>query len=124
MYYVQLFPGVYLLHNGVIIEANSKIFITDIGITAPHHLVCLTDRNPCCRSPHTVGDWIFPNATNVGLLGSNSRAAHFYTNRGINGEINLYRVSSDVISPTGRFCCRVPNVTNINHTICINVGEC
>ena len=123
MYYTQLYPGVYLLHNGVVIEPNSNIFITDIGTIPPHHLVCLTDRNPCCRHPHT-GNWMFPNATVVGPIGSYPRPAHFYRNRSLNGEINLYRVSSDIISPTGRFCCQVPDVTNINHTLCVNVGEC
>ena len=65
---------------------------------------------------------MFPNATSVGPIGSNP--AHFYRNRGDNGEVNLYRVSSDVISPTGRFCCQVPDDTNIDHTVCVNVGEC
>ena len=64
---------------------------------------------------------MFPNAKIVGPFGYHPR--HFYRNRGFNGEVNLYRVNSDVISPTGRFCCQVPDDTNIIHTLCVNVGE-
>ena len=64
---------------------------------------------------------MFPNGSNVSVM--NNGPAQFYRNRGSSGEINLYRVNDDVITPTGRFCCRVPDAINEVHNICVNVGK-
>ena len=116
--------GVYIYHDGDIIEPNSNILITDIGNSQPNRLVCITDRKPCCRGSNTTGDWIFPDGTKVpDLLTTEGVPAQFYVERGFSGDINLYRVSDDIITPTGRFCCRVPDAINVTHTVCVNVGE-
>ena len=114
--------GVYLSLNGVVIESDSNVVITDIG-TSQHPLVCTTDRIPCCVSINNrAGEWIFPNGTDVPTLGTDP--AQFYRNRGSSGEVSLYRVCDDVITPTGRFCCRVPDaIFGVNRTVCANVGE-
>ena len=64
---------------------------------------------------------MFPDGSNVSVM--NNGPAQFYRNRGSSGEIILYRVSDDVITPTGRFCCRVPDAINKVHNICVNVGK-
>ena len=71
---------------------------------------------PCCQGD-TAGEWRFPNNTAV------TDQSTFRTNRNDNGEINLFRASSDVVSPTGRFCCHVPDATGTTATLCVNIGE-
>ena len=46
----------------------------------------------------------------------------FYRNRGDNGEVSLNRPSG-VESPTGQFCCEVPDAINTNQTLCVNIGK-
>ena len=117
---IVLIPGVYISHNEVFIEPDSSILITDIGTSSPHQLVCTTDRTPCCISPNTAGDWFYPNNARVMHT---SASQEFGRDRSDNGEINLYRRDSDVMSPTGRFCCRVPDASGVEQTVCVNVGE-
>ena len=45
----------------------------------------------------------------------------FYRTRGANGEVFLNRPSG-IESSTGRFCCEVPDATNNNQTLCVNIG--
>ena len=56
------------------------------------------------------------------MQGTTSTTA-FYRIRGANGEVSLNRPSG-IESPTacGRFCCEVPDATNINQTLCVNIG--
>ena len=125
--HITHFPGVYISHNGVFIEHDSNILITDIGFagaSSPHQLVCTTDKTPCCKTPPTrFGNWFFPDDKAVVSMGNIPRPTEFYRDRNNNGEINLYRVSSDVMSPAGRFCCRVPDASGVEQTVCVNVGE-
>ena len=65
---------------------------------------------------------MFPDGTTVSTSAANP--TQFYRNRGLSGEVNLYRVRSDVLTPTGRFCCKVPDAIDVNHTVCVNIGEC
>ena len=67
------------------------------------------------------GEWYFPDGTAV----PNQRGAtSFYRNRGDNGTVNLnHLIDTNVMSPTGEFCCEVPDATDINQTFCINIGE-
>ena len=116
----------YLSHNGVVIESNSTIPITDIGTSSPQHLVCTTDRSGCCRGItgmtfNGVADWLFPDG---GLVPRVSVTRTFGRDRNNNGETNLYRVNNDVMSPTGRFCCSVPDDTGTVHTPCVVISEC
>ena len=116
----------YLSRNGVVIESNSTILITDIGTSSPQHLVCTTDKSDCCRGItgmtfNGVADWLFPDGRIVPRV---SVAQTFGRDRSSNGETNLYRANNDVMSPTGRFCCRVPDATGTNHTLCVVISEC
>ena len=54
------------------------------------------------------------------MQGTTSTIA-FYRSRGANGEVSLNQPSG-VESPTGRFCCEVPDATNTNQTLCVNIG--
>ena len=89
-------------------------------------LQCITDKPNCCRvNAIKIGEWYFPNGTAVPILGyGNNSAITFYRNRGYNDStVNLNRVSSNVMSPTGNFCCKVPDSVDINHTVCANISE-
>jgi hypothetical protein len=118
--------GVYFSLQETKSNTNSSIIqITEIGITDPSStaqnggLQCITDRRSCCRTNQT-GEWQFPNGTIIPRYGSNS----FYRNRGYDdGTVNLNRVSTDVLQPTGLFCCTVPDTNNTNQTLCVNIGK-
>ena len=45
----------------------------------------------------------------------------FHRNRDNDGNVNLFRVSDDITSPTGRFCCEIEDATHTNHTLCVNI---
>ena len=114
--------GVYLALRGIHITNNSNINIRNIGKSSDRPngaLQCITDRIPCCLSQNpSRGEWYQPNGDLV--QGSTSSTA-FYRSRGDNGEVTLNR-ASDVESPTGLFCCEVPDATNTNQTLCVNIG--
>ena len=121
----------YLSLKGVVYANNSVIPITEIGQTdtsmpppanSNNGLQCITDRMPCCRfPPNRFGQWQFPNKTNVGYHGS---TASFYRNRGDDGTVNLNRVGGSVMMPIGQFCCIVRDATEVDQTVCANIGEC
>ena len=104
---------------------NSVILITEIeetNATANNGLQCITDRRPCCAAiGGRAGEWFFPD--NGGVVQIQGGATSFFRNRGNNGTVNLNRVSSDVMMPTGRFCCVVPDATGDDQTLCANIGN-
>ena len=69
---------------------------------------------------HRAGDWFYPNGE---LVNHTGHSQEFGRDRSDNREINLYRRGSNVMSPTGRFCCRVPDESGVEQTVCVNVGE-
>ena len=103
---------------------NSVILITEIeqtNATANNGLQCITDRRPCCASqPNRAGEWLFPNGSTVPVQ---SITTTFYRTRGDDGTVNLNRLSSDVMMPTGRFCCVVPDATSTDVTLCVLIGK-
>ena len=121
--------GVYLSLNWTVYANNSNILITEIGktnATSNIGLQCVTDKMPCCGSQGRAGEWYFPDSlrTQVPVLGAGaSRATTFYRNRGNDGTVNLNRVSTNVMMPTGLFCCEVPDATDALLTACANIGE-
>ena len=117
-----MFAGVYLVLLGVVYANNSVIPITEIGETTSNSgLQCNTDRRPCCATlPFRFGEWYFPDGTAVPILGA---ATTFYRSRGDEGTVNLNRLSTSVTSPTGWFCCEVPDNSEVVQTICANIGE-
>ena len=50
----------------------------------------------------------------------------FYRNRGDNGRVYLNRPTNNnitALTPTGRFCCEVPDATGVNQTLCVLIGK-
>ena len=122
---IGIHTGVYLSLNGVIYSNNSKITITDIGETntlfspppnSNNGLQCITDRVPCCNA---LGEWFLPDGETVP---SQINATTFYRNRGDDGTVNLNRLTSDVMMPTGWFCCVVLDAISTEVTTCVNIG--
>ena len=103
---------------------NSVILITEIeetNATSNNGLQCITDRRPCCAAMgDRAGEWFFPDG---GVVPNQGGATTFYRNRGDDGTVNLNRLNSDVMMPTGRFCCVVPDVMNVDHTVCVTIGK-
>ena len=103
--------GVYLSLKGTVYTNNSVISITEIGETNPdtdlnEGLQCITDKKPCCRVESTLdGEWFFQSRLMVPGIGPT-----FYRNRGRDdGTVNLNRANTNVMMPTGLFCCVVPD---------------
>ena len=49
--------------------------------------------------------------------------ADFYVNRNQNDGAVILNRMGNVKSPTGLFCCLVPDAANVGHKLCINVGK-
>ena len=104
---------------------NSAIQITEIGetnTTSNTGLQCITDRMPCCGTPpNRFGEWYFPDEVTVpSIVGAPTT---FYRNRGDDGTVNLNRLNTNVFTPTGLFCCEVPNTLNDMQRVCANISE-
>ena len=83
------------------------------------HLVCTTDRMPCCQDQPQFGEWYFPNGSQVKHRADGAVA--FHRSRDNDGNVNLFRTHHNVTSPTGRFCCEVEDATRTNQTLCVNI---
>ena len=95
--------------------------ISDIGSTGNDRLQCVTDRMPCCQTP-AAGNWFFPD--NEGAVPSiSSGATTFSRNRGNDGTVNLHRLNSNVMIPTGQYCCVIPDATGVMQWACVRIGE-
>ena len=125
------YTGVYLSLRGTVYANNSVILITEIGETnsmppSPNSntgLQCITDRIPCCATvPNRHGEWYFPDGTTVPTQGG-ATTLNFYRNRGDDGTVNLNRLNTNVIMPTGLFCCEVPDAAGMTQRVCANIGE-
>ena len=103
---------------------NSVILITEIeqtNATSNNGLQCITDRRPCCATqPNRHGEWLFPNGS---LVASIVHGKTYFRNRGDDGTVNLNRLNSAVMIPTGRFCCVVPDATSTDVTLCVLIGK-
>ena len=118
--YNLLCVGVYLFFNGTFIESDSTVSISDISMSENQpHLVCTSDRMPCCQNQPQYGEWYFPNGSQV--KHSSERAVSFHRNRDNNGNVNLFRVMDNSTPLVGRFCCEVEDTTHTNQTLCINI---
>ena len=115
--------------SGIDYANNSAITITDIGtdylLPLTEGLQCITDHRPCCR--HYVrsqgiyqGEWYYPNGSHI--LANNEHSNDFYRTRGHeNGTVNLYRRNSGTKGPIGLFCCEIPDGSNVNQTLCVDI---
>lgn len=114
-----LHVGVYLALRNQFIANNTEIDIRSIGLYPSGALQCITDKKPCCLSQNPQhGEWYLPNGE---LVQGTSSDIVFYRNRGDNGGVYLNR-PTNVISPTGRFCCKVPDATDNNQILCVIIG--
>ena len=108
-------------NNSVILITEIEQTLTSNGVidtTSNNGLQCITDRRPCCAAlPNRHGKWFFPDGSMVPgtFLGG---VTSFFRNRGDDGTVNLNRLNSDVMMPTGRFCCVVPDATSTDVTLC------
>ena len=110
--------GVYLKLKGVVQTNNSVILVTEIGETGDA-VQCITDRMPCCSSNGASGQWSFPNGEQVGAVSTDS----FYLTRGSNDDGTVRLNRNNIISPTGLFCCVLPDAVGVDQTQCINISE-
>ena len=114
--------GVYLLLNGTSYNNNSVISITDVGMSdlaslSNNGLQCITDKMPCCDEEQ-IGKWLFPNGTSVP---ERNRSTSFYVSRGQNdGTVILNRLNSS-LTPTGNFCCVIPDAFDMENYNCITL---
>jgi hypothetical protein len=118
--------GVYLSLKGMIYANNSAIQITEIGEIDPDNdqndgLQCITDRMPCCATPNKQGDWLFPGGV-ITVPGPVQSPTTFYRTRGDDGTVNLNRLNTNVMMPTGLFCCEVPDAVGDTQSVCANIG--
>lgn len=121
---VHDYIGVYISHNGVLIVPESNLAITAIETSTPGHLICVTDRKPCCRGQNNqVNNWKFPDERWVMTFSSIPAPTDFRRDRSNAGEINLYRANIGVTSPTGRFCCVAVDATGREQMHCIHLGK-
>ena len=116
----------YLSLNGKVYDNNTIISISDIGETDTESqsknegLQCITDKNPCCKIPK-FGEWLFPGGS---VIPKKSEAKTFYRNRGNNdGTVNLNHFNSSIMSPTGLFCCIVPDFNDDMQSLCVDIGK-
>ena len=124
-FFTFTFTGVYLMLRNQFIANNSQVNIRNIGVSTDSPsgaLQCITDKFPCCMSQDPQhGEWYLPNGELVhGIVNTSTTA--LYRSRGDNGEVSLNR-PSNIISPTGRYCCAVANAANINQTLCVIIGK-
>jgi hypothetical protein len=106
--------------NGQRIAYNSEraINVRDIG-TGENALLCVTDRPSCCSGSGRAGEWHYPDGRRVNIQGADE---DFYRNRG-NRVVRLNR-ARNVLAPTGRYRCQVPDVTGTTQNIYISItGE-
>lgn len=109
--------GVYFLLNGVRMPYNNhtSININDIG-TGESALLCFTENTNCCGLPNRTGEWYYPDGT---LILSASHGFDLFRNRG--SQIVRLNRRNNAQSPTGRYCCEVPDADQVMQIICINI---
>ena len=108
--------------NGQRIAYNSDtvVNIRDIG-TGGRALLCVTDRSSCCSGAGRAGEWYYPDGRRVNIQGARE---DFYRNRGV--KIVRLNRARNIIAPTGRYRCEVPDASGIIQSIFINItgNEC
>ena len=112
----------YISHRGKTYPNNSNILITDIGEGDSGAVLCKTNLYNCCKSNQTnnsgaLGGWFYPNSSPVPTGQSND----LYRNRD-RSVVRLNR-RGNILSPTGKFCCEIPDASNISIKMCVNLGE-
>ena len=112
------------LHGRIYISNSSYIDIDDIAEGNEAALLCVTDLTQCCHEDiDTLGDailgqWFYPNGTDVPVDGKGSDV---YSSKGL----SIVRINrrNNIRSPTGLYCCEVPDATNTLRRVCANIGK-
>ena len=116
------FAGVYLFLGDRIVPNEGEILLTDIREGDAGALRCFTDRINCCRDEDTehnvgaLGQWSFPNGTHVSTI---DQSGDIYVSRGLS-VVRLNR-RNNATTPTGQFCCHIPDASSTNKTTCVNI---
>ena len=98
----------YVELNGKVYSNNSAVSILDIG-EGEDALLCKTNKQDCCGTPpNRFGEFYYPNGVQVPVR----RQGHgFYRSRG-DQVVRLNR-RDGVTSPTGVYCCDIPDDSGI-----------
>ena len=109
----------YVSLNGNQLIQNEEVSITNVG-EGNNTLSCFTDLIQCCNSAsgRVDGNWLFPNGSNVSL-GSSQAGLDFSVERGLS-VVHLNR-KNNAKSPTGMFCCKIPDATSTVVEVCIMI---
>ena len=114
---ISSFPAAVL--RGIPYQNNSIVILEDIG-EDDDALLCITNQTACCRRPYTgemgptIGDWFFPNVTQVPSSGV---GWDFHRTRG-QMVVRMYRRRGGV---EGIYRCEIPDAVNVTRTIYIGV---
>ena len=107
----------FMLRNQTYLN-NSIVAINYIG-EGDNALLCMTDKDDCCRgmgdSKMRLGEFYFPNNSIPRFNSTNL----WYRKRGPQ-VIRLNRMNN-VLSPTGRYRCVIPDSSGMNRSIYINI---
>ena len=114
LYYLPL--GVHFELKGKIYGNNSIVNIFTIG-EGNSALLCKTNKQDCCGIvPNRFGEFYYPQGVRVPI---NNAGQGFYRDRG-DQLIRLNR-RVDTSSPTGRYCCEIPDADGVTQKIFINI---
>ena len=107
---------VHLIFQGVSYPNNSVLSLNDIGeFSTGSAILCTTNRSPCCVGQ---GKWYYPDGS---VVPNNAAGEDFYRGRGDDHSIRLSR-RNNAQSPTGSFCCELPDNRNVPHRLCVTLG--
>ena len=119
MYTYSLDNPLQLIFRDVSYPNNSVLSLNDIEDTSTGSaILCTTNRSPCCRSPNR-GEWYYPSGS---IVPNNAAGEDFYRGRGSEQTIRLNR-RNNAQSPTGSFCCELPDNSDVNHILCVSLGK-
>ena len=112
--------GVRFQLNGQSYGNGSEVLLTDIGERGNiDALFCLTDDTQCCNIGGVqLGDWYFPNGTQ--LQDGQDASRDIYRNRGPS-VVRLNR-RNNATSPTGLYRCEIPDASGTTQTIYITLA--
>ena len=110
-----------LIFQGVSYPNNSLLSLNDIGNNSTGSaILCTTNKSPCCStSPNRVGEWYYPDGS---VVPNNVAGEVFYRGRGDDQTIRLSR-RNNAQSPTGSFCCELPDNSDLTHRLCVSLGK-
>ena len=112
---IELFIAGQPYTNNSVIEL-SEIFESNQTLS----LICVTTRRSCCKSS-VIGEWYYPNMTKVPNIEAGN---NFYVSREDDGTIRLHlRNVTSSLSNTSQFCCKLPNINNLNQKLCVYLGK-